>query len=231
MPRLFITGDTHGFGLFNRFSKSNFPEQESLSKDDVCVICGDAGILWDGNDKDRKKIEFLESLSFTVAFIDGNHENFDLLIECPGVEKFGGLVGEVSDSIFHLKRGKMYTICGYTLFTFGGALSIDKHLRIPNLTWFEEEIPSIAEQEEGIRTLESADSLDIVITHTCPKELKTEFIYDMGYIDPTERYLSHVYDYAMDINEELRWYFGHFHLDEEIDSTFTSVYEQIIEIK
>ena len=81
-----------------------------------------------------------------------------------------------------------------------------------------------------MRNLDSQNVLDLVFTHTCPRELKTEFIYDVGFFDPTELYLETVFDVVMDINPELQWFFGHFHLDEKIVENFTVVYEDIIEI-
>ena len=39
---------------------------------------------------------------------------------------FGGQVGVLNESIFHLKRGYVYTIGEKKIFTFGGGYSIDK---------------------------------------------------------------------------------------------------------
>ena len=46
---VFVTGDCHG--EFNKFSTSSFPEQKSMSKNDIVIICGDFGGIWD-KDKD-----------------------------------------------------------------------------------------------------------------------------------------------------------------------------------
>ena len=40
---IFITGDTHGD--FTRFSSENFPEQKSMSTEDIAIVCGDFGGL------------------------------------------------------------------------------------------------------------------------------------------------------------------------------------------
>ena len=64
---IYITGDTHSsFARFRNFHKS-------ISKDDYMIVTGDLG-GWD-----EERMDFLESLPFTVLFVDGNHEDYSLL--------------------------------------------------------------------------------------------------------------------------------------------------------
>lgn len=42
---IYITGDTHGD--FLRFSMNAFPEQAEMTKEDIVIICGDFGGVWD----------------------------------------------------------------------------------------------------------------------------------------------------------------------------------------
>ena len=42
---IFVTGDCHG--EFQKFSTSAFPEQKEMTKDDIVIICGDFGAVWD----------------------------------------------------------------------------------------------------------------------------------------------------------------------------------------
>ena len=73
---IYITGDTHG--SFEKFALVNFPEQEELTKNDYVIICGDFGI-WDNSTRERINFDWLEHKNFTTLFVDGNHENYDLL--------------------------------------------------------------------------------------------------------------------------------------------------------
>ena len=59
------------------------------------IICGDFGGLWDGGQKDQHWLDWLAEKPFTTLFVDGNHENFDLLNALPEKEWHGGRVHEV----------------------------------------------------------------------------------------------------------------------------------------
>ncbi|MFR7743331.1 MAG: hypothetical protein ACLU3I_08610 [Acutalibacteraceae bacterium] len=50
-----------------------------MTKDDYMIVCGDAGLVWHGNKSDDPQLDRLKALPFTVLFLDGNHENFDVL--------------------------------------------------------------------------------------------------------------------------------------------------------
>ena len=81
---IYVTGDCHGD--FRRFNMKNFPEQKSMTRDDLIIIAGDCGLIWAKDDKakgqggwkeEQHNLQWLESKSFELGFVDGNHENFD----------------------------------------------------------------------------------------------------------------------------------------------------------
>ena len=111
---VFATGDTHG--NFLRFRPENFPEQKNMTKSDYVIICGDFGGVWDGSRKERQTLDWLESLPFTVLFVSGNHENFDLLKVLPTEEWHGGKVQFIRPHVIHLLRGQVFEIEGYTFY-------------------------------------------------------------------------------------------------------------------
>ena len=116
-------------------------------------------------------------LPYTVLFIDGNHENYDMLAEYSVSSWNGGKVQFISDSIIHLMRGQVYSIEGNTFFTFGGALSYDKDRRSPHESWWPQEIPTFEEYEEALENLSKVNNtVDYVITHDCP----TSWSYIVG---------------------------------------------------
>ena len=126
---IYITGDTHGG--FQRFGSKYFPQQTQMGRNDYMIICGDFGGLWDGGQKDQHWLDWLAEKPFTTLFVDGNHENFDLLNALPEKEWHGGRVHEVRENILHLMRGQIFTFSGLTWFTMGGASSHDIQDGIP----------------------------------------------------------------------------------------------------
>ena len=146
---------------------------------------------------------------------------------------FDGKVGIVSDSIYHLRRGEVYTINGSTIFVMGGALSIDKDHRTIDVSWWADEIPSYEEMDYGISNLEKCNwEVDYVITHTMPRELLGCFGFGMGLgyksVDScaVTGYLDHI---ARNLKFK-DWYFGHFH--DDIDrGKYHLLYDRIIKLK
>ncbi len=106
---------------------------EGLTKEDYLVILGDFGLVWGGDlEWEQRWLKWLSDQEYTTLFVDGNHENFDLLYSYPVQDFMGGKASQIHDSGWWLRRGEGYTINGCKCFTFGGTLSIDKHLRIPS---------------------------------------------------------------------------------------------------
>ena len=57
---IYITGDTHGD--FRRFRPDIFPEQNSMTKEDLALICGDFGGIWFGDERDNADLDWLDQL-------------------------------------------------------------------------------------------------------------------------------------------------------------------------
>lgn len=124
---IYITGDIHGsISVGRRFNSKNFPIGKTLTKNDYVIIAGDFGLLWVGDREDRYWLNWLTNKPWTTLFIDGNHENFNLLEAYPVEEWKGGKVHKITPSIIHLMRGQIFELEGKKLFTFGGAASHDK---------------------------------------------------------------------------------------------------------
>ena len=76
---IILTGDTHAD--FRRFNTKNFPIQRQMTKEDYVIICGDFGGIWDAGGESKEErywLDWFESRSYTLLFVDGNHENFDV---------------------------------------------------------------------------------------------------------------------------------------------------------
>lgn len=232
MSRIFITGDLHGEIDIRRLNTAGFPEQKDLTKDDYLIIAGDFGLLWQGSKEEKFWLKWLETRNYTTLFIDGNHENFEMLNSYPVTQWNGGNIHQISPSIYHLMRGQMFTINEKKFFTFGGASSIDKERRKEGISWWPEEIPSHAEFEEGMQTLDNHHWLtDYVITHTCPTEslmwMKGKYGFDLKPIDPVNQYL----DLIKPRLGYSHWFFGHFHENLNLPDNLHMLYYDIVELK
>lgn len=126
---IFITGDIHAKP--ERLSSQSFPQGKNLTKDDFVIICGDFGLIWDKEGTSTYEDHWLDWLNdkpFTTLFLDGNHENFDRLLnfETYPCEKWhGGIVQKIRPSVIHLMRGEIYDLQGKTFFCMGGNYSHD----------------------------------------------------------------------------------------------------------
>ena len=222
---LYITGDTHG--NFDRILK--WSETTNLNKDkDFLFILGDFGYIWDNKRTSFEKdnLDFISCLPFTTLFIDGNHENHERLNSMRVVNFSGGKAHKVYDSIYHLMRGQVYEIAGKRIFTFGGASSIDKHLRTEGISWWKEEEFNYREANTAYDNLNKINwEVDYVLTHSAPFSIRDK-LFESNKPSSTERMLE-----AMLRNIKFkRWYFGHYHIDKKMDN-FTAMYENIERMK
>ena len=224
---IFVTGDLHGNIDKSKLNTQFFPQQKELTKDDFVIIAGDFGGIWDESRSENWLLRWLEKKRFTTLFVDGNHENFDLLNSYPVTAWKGGKVHEVRPGILHLMRGQVFQIGAATLFTFGGADSIDKHYRTEGVSWWPQERPTEEEFFEGMKNLARHNySVDYVISHTAPQDIVGQLGYlreDGKFIDPTTAMLSHK---KKKINFN-HWYFGHFHEDTTLGK-YTALYQEVV---
>lgn len=249
---IYITGDCHQ--NYERFHASIFPEQKEMTKDDYVIICGDFGGVWH-KDKENKeetmRMDWLECKSFTTLFVDGNHENFDRLNAYPVEEWHGGKVHKIRPSVIHLMRGQVFEIDGRSIFAFGGASSHDidggilepddpdfkkkkkeldkgwRPYRINHISWWQQELPSEEEMEEGRKNLAAHDNtVDFIVTHCCASSTQNLTGGSMYALNAETAYLE-------EIKQNTRfkkWFFGHYHDNRNVNAEEIVLYEQIIRI-
>lgn len=213
---IFITGDTHRELDIHTINPREFEAGRNLTRDDYVIICGDFGCIWDGASGDRFWLNWLESEGWNTLFVDGNHENFDVLNEYPEEEWHGGKVHRIRSNIFHLKRGEVFEIDGKKIFTFGGAPSHDVEYRTEHQTWWKDELPTQKEIEHAYKTLEKHNwNVDYVITHDIYSShpLSKKFTCDLNNYGEDYR---NICEFLETIREKLNytyWYHGHYHMD------------------
>lgn len=229
---IYITGDVHGsISIGRRLNTRNFPQQKQLTKNDYVIVSGDFGLIWANDAEDQYWLKWLDKTKpFTTLFIDGNHENHDMLDSYPVEIWNGGKVHRINDSVIHLMRGQVFEIEGKKFFTFGGADSHDKAHRKEGISWWRREMPSYAEYEEGLSNLDKLNwEVDYVVTHTCSSTAMDYVAARLGF-----RYeLDQLHSYLYTIEEKLRykqWYFGHFHNDIEFPRNQRLIYSDVIKL-
>jgi len=251
---IFVTGDTHA-DFSHRFNTENFPEQKEMTKDDYVIICGDFGgifaVGWE-NRQEKHWLDWFESRNYTLLFVDGNHENFDRLNGYPVKEWHGGKVHEIRPHVLHLMRGQIFEINGKKIFAFGGASSHDvsggildtedpdfkkkkkaldkdwEPYRIDHLTWWKQELATDEEMEEGEKNLKAHNyKVDYIITHCCASDTQTLLGGNLFIPDrQTDFFAYFVKEYV----SYDKWFFGHYHGDEEINDKEILVYEKMIRV-
>ena len=225
---IYLTGDTHGdYDLFKLNSKF-FPRGKSLTKKDYVIVCGDFACCWDNGDFDKYIQGWYNDKPWTTLFVDGNHENHDLLDKYPVVEWNGGKVHMISDSIIHLMRGQVYTIDGTKIFTFGGAQSHDMWHRKEGESWWAREMPSDEEYEEGLKNLETNNyEVDFVITHCGPDEV-VDILRELNERkDMTHDKLTNYFGIVKEDLKFKKWYMGHYHKDLNLGK-YRILYDDVI---
>ena len=122
---IYITGDCHAD--FSRFTKHNRMKLPFIfNEKDFVIVCGDFGLLWRKDWTLEYNLDWLSRLPFTLLWVQGNHENYDMIAEYELEEWNGGKVRHIiRDKIILLERGQVFTIDGKKFFTFGGASSHD----------------------------------------------------------------------------------------------------------
>lgn len=245
---IYVTGDCHGD--YRRFSTGIFPEQKNMGKDDYVIICGDFG-YWDESREQKYWLEWLDSKPFTTLWVDGNHENYDLLKKQKVSQWCGGKVQHIMPSVIHLMRGQIYELSGLKIFTFGGAKSHDisggileagdprlrekrkkldkkKELyRINHVSWWKEEMPTEDELAEGLRNLIKNDwEVDFIFSHCCATSTQ-ERIADGTYQPDI---LTRYFDKIKEMCRYKKWFFGHYHDNRSVNNKEILLYEQIIRI-
>lgn len=254
---IYITGDTHG-DIYERFGRNAFPEGKYMEREDqnYVIVCGDFGGVWSGSVKEERELDRLEEeLPFTLLWVDGNHENYDLLGDYekfPYKEWGQGKVQQIRPHILHLMRGEVYLIEGKTFFTFGGARSHDisdgildgrqepeylkaqimakimkgKNMwRIDHMTWWKEELPDQETMERAIKNLEQ-------------HQWKVDYVITHCLPTNAQAYFSagrFQSDILTDFLQKLedrglsykKWFCGHYHCNEMLDDRHQILYKDI----
>jgi hypothetical protein len=194
-------GDVHrDFGALNAFLNKKRPE--------IVLQCGDFGFwpreplseIYGRNNpnypKERPRPKVPDGTN--VFWCDGNHEDFQEL----GLRE----TDELWPNVHYMPRGSLLDLPdGRRVMFFGGAASIDRENRTLGIDWFFDE----AICDADVRNLDYEGPVDIVISHTCPREFALGIRNkSLGYFYDSSR---HALSYVLEHYRPSLWYFGHWH--------------------
>lgn len=256
---IYITGDTHGD--FRRFTrKERVRYRYNLTEKDYVIICGDFGLLWAKDREFEYNLKCLSQLPFKILWVQGNHENYNMIEEYQLESWNGGNVRKISDNIILLERGQVFNIEGKTFFTFGGASSHDISggilnrsspnfneekkkaiksrlcYRILNESWWKQELPSEDELRKGLDNLSKVNyKVDFVISHCMSNRMQTRLYQLITERDSGSFFSEDILtDYFEMLENKLtykHWFCGHYHEPIELDCKHTILYKDIVSLK
>jgi predicted phosphodiesterase len=164
--KIAFLGDLHG-NTNNAYKLIDFIMEHD--NPDLLIQVGDMGVMGELFEKYLNKLnKKLESYNIELWFIDGNHENFNWLLN--KVKNPHGL-NSITSKIKYIPRGTMLTLGKKNFYFCGGAFSIDKFMRTIYKSWWPQEILSKEETEELINYYNENYSnykIDYFISHDTP---------------------------------------------------------------
>ncbi|SCJ67244.1 Uncharacterised protein [Anaerotruncus sp. 2789STDY5834896] len=213
---LYITGDTHGD--YDRFEDKAV---RRLKQGDVLVVCGDFGFVWDGGKREQKILKKLGKKKYTILFVPGSGDNYDLLREYPEETLYGAPARRIEQGVYQLLTGQFYDIDGKRLLAFGGGESMDQDIIGREL--FCDQLPTKAELDVFCQQ-HAGEKTDLVVSYEPPYaiasfldlEAKADSYYGL-YLDTISRQI-----------EFKQWFFGKHHVDKRVTPRYMGVFEKVV---
>ena len=226
---------------------SNKPRQkevedslEKLSGIRALFICGD----FTDNRKDTapdepmKLPDYMKKLPYPVFFIDGNHEDYDVLKRLPQIsESEKEMIFQTSgcavdakntkkaaDGVYYLNRGSICKIDGFSILLIGGSTTGPGYKKNHPDIWQPDEDLTDEDKnriETGLQ--EQKNNVDFVFTHTVPTCMVKAWFPEKD-LSVTNEILEHVWRTV----SYRHWLFGHFHEDTDYPENFHCLYNDII---
>lgn len=170
--RTLLIGDTHGHEGFSR----RVCRSATASNVQAMIQLGDFGFLFK-RDFIRVWTDWLEEDDSRLFFwLDGNHDDHNYIEE----EILGGRWHDLLDAgdpvidhpiahwherMFYCPRGSVTKLGDTTVQFLGGAYSIDKHRRAPDVTWWHQETITMAQAGFAV---DNSYGVEVMFTHDCP---------------------------------------------------------------
>ena len=218
---IYITSDTHGDP--DRF---RLPKLRKLKKHDTLIVCGDFGFVWDGSEREKKNLAWLSRRRYTIAFIEGAHENYTLLNQYEIVDFCGGKARKIADRIYQLIRGEIFEIDGKKILAFGGGDDEETDLMDLDDCPDFQRLPSGEDTRRTLENLEaSGGEVDYIVTYDTGFRLRS-------FLKMETNCFNNLHAFLDELGSKCRyskWFFGCFHLDRRIPPKYYGVYREVLD--
>ena len=216
---LYFTGDMHGDR--RRFGTLRL---RLMGPKDALVVCGDFGFLWNGGPEERETLEWIGRRRYPVLFLEGTHDNLELLNSYPVEEWNGGLTHHICGNLRHLVRGQIFTIQGKTLLAVGGGESRDMLFRKAGQSWWPGELPGYDELDGWFARLDAAGGgVDYIASHQAPTNIDSCITGKVCEVTALTAFM----DRLQQRYRFTRWYFGAYHQDRMIPPKYHALFERV----
>jgi predicted phosphodiesterase len=219
---IYVTGDVHGD--ISRFKRR---ELRRLKKGDSLIVCGDFGFLWDGSKEERSRLKWLGTRRYNLLFVEGGHDNLELLHSYPKTEWNSGEVRVISGRLMQLVRGGVFEIDGKRIFAFGGGEPGERDVAAGDDFSQPEAIPTPEELEAAKAKLaEHGNKVDYIVTHQ--SSLKIRRFLDIG--TDEAGVLDLFLNWVRENCSYKRWFFGSYHIDKLIPPGEAALFQSFAEM-
>lgn len=216
-----IAGDWHGnlqWGLtaLNVFADAKITDIYHL---------GDFGV-WEHDRKYETALNDLLATNGQTLWVTlGNHENYAIVKNFTQHPHHTHVTySPQHENILYFKRGARFHIGGRSFVSLGGANSIDRFLRTPHSSWWEEEQITLG---DAYRTIEGGYA-DVFLAHDCPAGVPLPLLPNpekywgtdgVRYAQGSREMLRQV----IDVVQPKRYFFGHYHFPYDGAHTLTAL--------
>lgn len=215
---IYVTGDVHG-----DIKDLESRDIKRIKKGDTLIITGDFGFIWNNSKEELKNLKKLSKKKYNIVFVEGVHENFELLRNYEECDFCGAKAKKITDNIYCLNRGEIYTIEDKTIFCLGGGAHEDVYEKYDNDPIKNPSLPTDNELEYAVKNMQAHNKkVDYVITHEAPASVKRMIRRDSTINDMNIFLDTLLHNIQCD-----KWYFGSMHTDRVVFSHMECVYQRV----
>jgi hypothetical protein len=172
-----IAGDWHGNTKWALHAIRRICERLHEESPKIILQAGDFGVwhppgmeIWTFGGKEHSRLSYLSALDEVLFdndaqlwFVDGNHEDHNMLAELAASQPGADSVW-LTSRIKWLQRGHRWNWHRKTWLALGGAVSVDKLLRKEGVDWFPQE--EITDAQEAL--IIAGGHADVLLCHDAP---------------------------------------------------------------
>lgn len=174
--KVMCVGDIHGnIKWFREF----FHQIVSVHQPDVLFQVGDFSLSWTNTPIEPffdQCAELAAQYGTTIYFLDGNHENFDIIYDRYVKDKWDDFTQIREDLLLYVPRGHVWAWGDVKFMAFGGAYTVNQTKYTKFVDYFPQEEPT----QDEIDRAKFNGKVDVLLTHEVPKGPKyMDFVYGL----------------------------------------------------